>query len=299
MKQILFPTAYSKQSKAAYRYAQKLAQYFEAKITLVHVYQSPTIALASGATVNNEAKNRDLEKFSADLSVRKLEELKSFAAEMSAKQFHSIPLDYIVVDGLLIHQLLKIQQQNKPDLVVMGMRRHDTSERIFGNNVYKLIDKLACPLLLIPPGARYLGLNKLVYSTAFEVGDKDSIDYLMDWCSAFDGNLHLAHVHKLGNQEKASQQMDLLLQNFKEELEGGIITKRLLEGEVSKALTEYMDLTGSGILAIHKRKKGFWLRLTEGSLTKVLAEKIKIPLLVLKAKESGVNKKSDIRLVSK
>lgn len=115
------------------------------------------------------------------------------------------------------------------------------------------------------------------------MGDKASIEYLMDWCSAFDSKLHLTHVHKADNKEKANQQMDLLLQDFKEELEGDIITKQLLEGKISEALTEYINLTGSGILALHKRKQGFWQRITEGSLTKVLVEKIAIPLLVLKS----------------
>lgn len=283
MKQILFPTAYSKQSKIAYRYAQKLAQYFEAGITLVHIYQSPTIALASGATVWNETENHDIEAFSDNLWKEQLEKLKSFAAEMDAKQFHTIPLDYIATDGQVIDQLLQIQQQNKFDLAVLGLRRHSASERLLGNNVYKLIDKLNCPLLLIPPEARYKGLNKLIYSTAFEVGDKASIEYLMDWCSAFEAKLHLTHVHKADNKEKANQQMNLLLQDFKEELEGDIITKQLLEGKISEALTEYINLTGSGILALHKRKQGFWQRITEGSLTKVLVEKVAIPLLVLKS----------------
>jgi len=283
MRQILFPTAYSSQSKAAYRYAQKLAQYFEAGITLVHVYQSPTIVLAKHATKKNELANQDGETFADNLWAEELEKLKAFAAEMQAKQFQDIPLDYIATDGPVIDQLLQVQQQNKFDLAVMGMRRHQTTERLFGNTVYRLIDHLNCPLLLIPPGARYLGINKIIYSTAFEVGEKDAIEHLMDWCSTFEATLHLAHVHKLGNQEKGNQQMDLLLQDFQEELEGGILTTQLLEGKIPKAISEYIDFTGSDILAIHKRPQGFWKQLREGSLTKTLSEEVMIPLLVLKS----------------
>ena len=277
MKQILFPTTYTSLSKVAYRYAQKLAQYFETGITVAHVYPNVK-TLAEGAS---KTAMEDLaEKQWND----QLGKAKDFTNEMSAKQFGDIPLDYVVTDGDPAEELLDVQQQNDFDLVVMGMRRHSIGDKLFGNTTYKLIDQMKCPLLLVPPNTYYMGIKKIIYGTAFNLGDKEAIEYLLEWCLAFNAKLHLLHVHKQDNKALATRKMEMLISDFREEHKGGIITTQLLEGKIKPVMEQYVDIGDTDILAVHHRKEGFWQRIKEGSLTKVLAEGSEIPLLVLKSK---------------
>ena len=283
MNQLLFPTAYTEHSREAYRYAQKLAQYFEAGITLVHIYESPSQILSTSGGMWNEVESHDMQHFAENQWQEQLDKLKGFAAEMEAKQFRDIRLDYIVTDGEVVNELLQIQQQNRYDLIVMGLRRHNLKDRMFGNTTYSLIDHMNCPLLLIPPDVHYMGVDKIIYGTAFEFGSDKAIDHLLDWCLAFNASLHMVHVHQKENQLLAAQKMENLKENFKSEVSKKVMTFQLLEGEVTDAIQQYIEFTGGDILAIHKRKQGFWQRLTDGSLTKTLAEEVKVPLLVLKS----------------
>lgn len=69
MKKILFPTAYNPHSKVAFRYAQKLVQYFEASITLVHIYESPTTSLTSTGGLVSES----IKRFSAQQANKEMD----------------------------------------------------------------------------------------------------------------------------------------------------------------------------------------------------------------------------------
>jgi len=278
MKQILFPTAYSTAAKAAFRYTQKLALYFEASITLVHVYESPSLSLTSNSLVV-----KDLEAFADNQWEQEMKRLKTFATEMSAKQFHTLPLDFIVTDGNVVDELIQIQAKNHFDLVIMGMRRHPNTDRLLGKSATKLIDQLNCALLLVPPNTHYLALDKIVYGTALKMGDQAVIDCLLDWCKAFEATLHVLHIAKAAQIQEATQKLEAVLQNYAAEVEAGIITKQVVAGKIKAVLAEYIEFTGANILALHKRKQGFWQRILEGSLTKTLVEEIQVPLLVLKS----------------
>ncbi|MFK7807756.1 MAG: universal stress protein, partial [Saprospiraceae bacterium] len=279
MKKILFPTAYAAHSKVAFRYTQKLAQYFEASITLVHIYESPTSTLTStGALISEELKY-----FAEQQWDKEMTKLKSFADELNSKQYHQIKLDFIATDGDVVGQLLDIQMENDFDLIVMGTKRHHTFDRIFGNTTYSLIDEITCPLLLIPPDAHFIHLDKILYGTAFKTGEVKTIEYLLDWCLAFGSTLNLLHVHGKENASYALTKMAELTETFEREKKAEIVTANLIEGKISSILDQYIKSTGVDLLAIHRRKKGLLQEMTDGSLTKTLSEEIQIPLLVLKS----------------
>lgn len=283
MKKILFPTAYNSQSKVAYRYTQKLAQFFGASITLLHIYKSvsPIIGEIDDDTLieAGEQNYNDLEDKKWEEEV---ERLKDFAAEMSAKQFDPIPLDFIATDGKIVNEILEVNDANHFDLIVMGMRKHTTTERFFGNITYSILDEISCPFLLIPPIAHYLGMDKIIYGTAFQLGDESAIEHLFDWCETFNATLQLFHVYQKINKPTAQLKMNALMSNYKVESSAGIMTFQLLEGDIREALDKYIVFTDADLLVIHRRKKGFWQRIKDGSLTKYLAEDSLIPLLILK-----------------
>jgi nucleotide-binding universal stress UspA family protein len=283
MNQILFPTAYTSHGKIAYRHAQKLAKYFNASITLVHIYETVTPIITGSAPLMNRMETQSLQSFEDRQWSDQMDKLKGFAEEMNTSEFGDIEQDFIVTDGDIVKELLEIVKQNNFDLVVMGMSRHHLVGRVFGNAAYSLIDKMTCPILLIPPDAHFMGLNRIIYGTAFEAGDIDAIDYLTDWCDAFDASLHVLHVVQNENRQKANKKMEELTAHYIEEQEAGVIDFKLAEGKIIDVMEHYVDFTSADILAVHRRKQDFWERIKEGSLTKHLAEEVKIPLLVLKS----------------
>ncbi len=283
MKKILFPIAYSLQSKVAFRYTQKIAQYFGASITLLHVYKSisPIIGEIDEDTLI-EVGGYDYSALEDKKWEEEVDKLKSFAKEMSAQEFEDISIDFIATNGKVVNEILEVNDANQFDLIVMGMRKHTTTERLFGNITYSILEEISCPILLIPPSAHYLGMDKIIYGTAFQVGDTSAIDHLFDWCEAFEATLHLLHIHQKIEKPVAQLNMNNLMANYKTEIDAGFMTFQLLEGNIREAMEEYIKFTGADLLAIHRRKKGFWQRIQEGSLTNYLIEDSMIPILILK-----------------
>lgn len=282
MKNILLPTAYSTHSKACFQYALKLAQYFEASITLVHIYEKPSAALASNQATMQRLSDDNQEALEEEAWRRQMDKLEKFAGDAKAKQFADIPIDFIVTNGDVAEELLKIQDSNHFDLVIMGMSRRSLRAKLFGNTAYSLIDTMTCPILLLPPDFKYQGLESIIYGTAFEVGEERIINQLLGWTKAFNAKLNVIHIHKKDRLEYAQNELNLLKHSFQNEINKNVLKFALLEGQIKVVMSEYRDLTQADILAVHRRKQGFWKKLLEGSLTKDLADDLVIPLLVLK-----------------
>lgn len=276
MKQILFLTDMSEASLAAFRYAQRMALHLDASITLAHIFESPTPLLQS-----NFHDIKRLEKFTEDRWESIISRLKTFAAKLSAKQFADIPLDFIATDGDVVTEVLVIQEQNNFDFVVLRNSEKELSNQLFGNISTALIDQLKCPILFIPPDTKYVNIDRILYCTAFQMGDKRFIEWLLDWSIAFDAQLDLLHVYT-GVPSIAEQKMKEILLDFEQEKELGVITNHLKEGKILEALEQHYELYSPQIIAIQKRKQGFWQRLTEKSLSKQLLYIAKSPLLILK-----------------
>jgi len=282
MKQILFPTAYTPHAKIAYRYTQKLAQYFNAGITLVHIYSNPNPFPDSELEFVDEPKQQSMMDSDDERWEEELSKLKAFASEMNTKQFHDIPMDYVVTDGNVVVELLEILKQENFDLLVMGMRKRNVISRLFGSTANQLIEKVDCPILLVPPGTTFLHIDKIVYGTAVKFGNRNAIDRLLDWAQAFDASLHMLHLYRSKNKEADAKLMTDLKEEFKPENEAGIITFQMLEGNTKDILNWYTAFQGTVLLAVHWRKQGMLQEIMEGNLTNALVEKATAPLLILK-----------------
>lgn len=282
MKKILFTTAYTNHSKEAFRYAQQLAYHFGASITVVHVYPSLSPIFISNGELTEYEDSYPSEASADHQWQEQVLHLQAFVEELTLEQFQDIEIDYIATDGDVVEQLLEIQQTNQFDLVIMGMRRHNRLGRLFGNTTYAMIDQVDCPLLLIPPDTHFMGIEKMIYATAFELGEVRSIDWLLDWCLAFDSRLHILHITSKEEHGNAMRNMVTMMEHFQKENEAEIINFQILDGKVADLVKTYTSKQHADLLTVHHRKRGFWQRLKEASLTKQLSEDLKVPLLVLK-----------------
>ena len=120
-------------SKVAYSYTQKLAFYFDAGITVVHIYQNQFPFLRGKFDLQRTVNETQKEDTGEDQWNNEINKARSFTDEMSSKEYEDITIDYIVTDGVPSEELLDIQRKNDIDLVVMGIRRHNFRDKLFGN----------------------------------------------------------------------------------------------------------------------------------------------------------------------
>ncbi len=279
MKKILFANSYGANSKSAFRYAQRLALYFGAEITLVHIYQIAAPILARTSSLASSITNQ---KSVNDKWKSELNKLETFAEDLMTDDYKDLQLKYIATDGDVVEELIRIQTDNQYQLTILGMTNRSLKTRIFGSVVHRIIDKLNSNILLVPANAYYMGLDQIIYGTAFKFAEEKSIDYLVKWCQAFDSTLHILHVHKKNEKEDAEYKMNLLKEYYTKHHKSAKISFQLLEGNIAESLEAYVEFTKADILAVHPRKQGLWQRISEGSITHLLSEEVKVPLLVLK-----------------
>ena len=283
MEKILFTTSYTNHSREAFRYAQQLAYHFGASITVAHIYLPLSSVNMNDFELEESENGQYCGEFADDLEWQeKFLQLQAFVKDLAIEQFEDIEIDCILTEGEVVNQLLEIQQMNRFDLVIMGMRRHNRLGRLFGNTTYEMIHQMDCPLLLIPPDTYFMGIEKMMYTTAFELEEQGTISWLLEWCSAFDAQLEIIHVTRNEKHGSAMRNLVTMLRSFEKEKDAGTIHFQILDGTVADLVKNYISKQEIDLLIVHHRKKGIWQRLEEERLTKSLSEDLKMPLLVLK-----------------
>lgn len=159
MKHILVGISYSDLTAVTLKYSLKLAQYFEAKVTVVHVAKYPS-------ELEGDAK-----KFKA-YHQTKTEELKAVFANHHGKQFHNITVDFRVAMGSPSDELIRLTQSLKPDLLVIGVPENKHWAKLrFVNRPMEIAETVNCPVLLVPMVKTFQSIQQIVYATNFSLED--------------------------------------------------------------------------------------------------------------------------------
>jgi nucleotide-binding universal stress UspA family protein len=262
MKKILFPTAYSTSSKNTWRYVLRLAQHFEARITLMHVYKDTYVSNLPDIEFLEEDMIDNFTNFDADKFEEEQIRLHNFAIENTPKQYDSLPMNFKVFAGNVSMAILQEEQKYNYDLLVLGtVTTNRFSDTLFGSTSLKVLAQAKTPIFLVPPMANYHGINKIVYASNFQSDDVVAIRHLMEWSEAFNAKLHLLHVNKntVGSKQ-ATEKMEKMRSSFEEADEAGTI---------------YM-------IALTTHKRGFFAQLFDSSITNQIATKALVPILIFK-----------------
>ncbi len=131
-KRILYSTGFAPQSLFAGTYALSLAEQNQAALAMLHVVkESP-----EQASIPHEERERE--------SKARLASLIPAAARLAS------PPEYFVAFGAAADAILSIAEQWRPELIVMGVRRHVKEERrITWATAYNVVCNAPCPVLTV------------------------------------------------------------------------------------------------------------------------------------------------------
>jgi len=139
LRTVLCPVDFSAPSLEAARYAAMVVQRFGGSLVLAHVVQPhyeninylPELAAHRIVDMKHEAQER-LEALAQDLP--------------------GIPVEVMVRDGSAHRELVRIIEEKKVNLLIMGTRdNHRYSHGIFGSVAEKLLRLAACPIISLHP----------------------------------------------------------------------------------------------------------------------------------------------------
>jgi nucleotide-binding universal stress UspA family protein len=131
-KNILFATDFGKSAEREAEYAFSLAQEHHSRLRLMHVFQHP------------EAYGEDILAIEKESCRNQLRELVPSATELHCK------VDFEVAVGEPVKQILRIAEENRADLIVMGAKaRTSLAGNVPHTKAYRVVTGAPCPVLTV------------------------------------------------------------------------------------------------------------------------------------------------------
>lgn len=186
MKKFLVPTDFSETSKNAARFAaQMLSGKPGTELILYYVYDLFT-AGSDGSPLSEDDNDRKI------ILEQALQNLKTELLEKATVDI------FIKAEGgtSLIENIDRYVRHNSVDMVVMGITGATPLEQVFmGSNTLRLVDLGICPVMIIPPDAKYKKFKSVVYCSDFkDVETNTPIGPLKSILDLFKPSLHILNI---------------------------------------------------------------------------------------------------------
>jgi nucleotide-binding universal stress UspA family protein len=271
MKNILVPIDFSSASHNAAKYAVALAEIFSSKVTFLNVVPDTLI-------IDEEA---------AEATIKLHQELVVDNKDLMTKTINSLLKNHIfkmqgyVDEGSPSNVILEMANDNKADIIIMGMKGKGKSNSVFGSIVTAVVRKSSIPVLIIPENAVYQSIDTITFATDFVAGtENERYSLLMEIAKKYNSFIQILNVQKKGNQISDKEfigKMDT--QHSLEVLKHSFITVE--DASVIEGINKFIEGKPCEILVMMAHKHSFFERMLGKVYTKTMSYETKIPLLVL------------------
>jgi len=201
LKNILFATDFSRQSKAALPYALSIARKFGAKIYAVHVVPFPPPAPRGSLGAVKEQLEREAQEAMAHLVPR----------------FNGVEYETLLENGDVWEALSGIITRKEIDLVVIGTHGYTGIERLLlGSVAEKIFRRATCPVLTVGPNVTatpegVAETHEILYATDFTSQSLAAAPYAVSFAQENQAHLSLVYVIKTGEEKVQPDTLTLRL----------------------------------------------------------------------------------------
>lgn len=189
-------------------------------------------------------------------------------------------INYLADFGSIAEVVEKIDDIRSIHLVVMGSHKsYGITRFIYGSHTHTVLDKLNCPVLLIPESLQFHGINSIAYATDLTFDNDKVINYLVDFAGSFHATIAVNHISPLS--PSAPDPATVHLQNHLDSFDPPIFYNNVKASNIKDSL---LEMTGTGradILTLVHKRYDFFERFFQPSMSKQIANIAKVPLLVL------------------
>jgi nucleotide-binding universal stress UspA family protein len=290
IRRILVPVDFSQFSKNACLYALELAKVYDADLKIFHVYYAPIVDLvpitdAYSIQVDMDINLREME----EQTKRNLSDFVTEIKEISAsKGYDDIKISYSLREGIVEDEIALMAKTYKPGIIILGTKGKGKKQTdIIGSVVHRVLDKSRIPVLAIPEGSTFKGVNamkNIVYATTFDDSDYVAIRKLIAIVTAFDLKIHCVHISKDEKDRWDEAKMDNLKEYFKKIHSSTQVECNFIRGDNPVTnLETYCNINKIDLIAVTSHKRGLLMRMLKPGLAKKLIRTSNLPLLLFKA----------------
>lgn len=284
IKNILVPTDFSENSKAAFHYALDLAEDMGATVKVMHIYNdyAPETPLADPSYVSGGKTIAEIKESLKNFLSTELE------AEGGAAVLSKAKVESEIYYGSPIKDIVEFSKTGDYEIIIMGTAgERDWNELMFGSVSTHVSQQAHCPVLLVPSGTAYKKIDNLLYACDFDHKSFKHTGLISDVAKGFDANVHLLFVKTADNERqdylKDMEDMSHLFHTQAPNLkyESHIIE----EDDVVEGINIYGKNNAIDLVVAVTKYRSFWQRILHSSKTKELAIYSELPVLVIKAEE--------------
>ncbi len=279
IQRILFPTDFSETATNAFRYCLRLADEYEATILLLHViypeYQVMDVpVMAMQATQDKQE--------AAEVLLQSFVEATLVEAEAGAPIKKMPKVQTKVEIGEPVSVITSISRSENIDLIVMGTNAdHSALENFFGSITTGVVERVHCPVWVVPEEAHYTQIESAVYATDLKDDDPYHIWQASQLLEPFHPLLHCVHVTNNGSDTPMNQEN--MKQFFKTNAPTVSVNFHELSGKsVSEGLEEFSEVNQVDLIVMRAPQHTFLERIFYPSQTRKMALHTRIPLLLYK-----------------
>ncbi|AZI26739.1 universal stress protein [Pedobacter sp. G11] len=280
MKKILVPTDFSAPAESAAKYAISMAKVLDARLTIVNAFILPVTVSESGLwPVIDTAELEGIIGGELDRMVNKL-----LDDSCSDEPANCPMVNYRCAEGPVLAVIEQISGQIDPDLVVMGLSgAGGLVNFILGSNSMAIIEKGDRPVLLIPFGARYHGIKKIVYVGSLTPQDIKPLVYLCKLASWFKSEVCVLHIIEM--RKDLNSGMQAIGEDFIGQMRiltgyNKIRYEPVWNNDIDQGLEWIAEQEDIDIVSMLHRKHNILDKIFSGSRTKRFARYTTTPLLV-------------------
>lgn len=270
MKKILVPVDFSETAENAANFANNFLKDKapDAHLILYHVYSS--INLPSISPKDEGSRQRVSEHA-----------LEGLAKDLAGNG--SIFISCVAEAGGFIESISDYVLANKIDLIIMGITGSSRIAQVFmGTNTLNVVKSVNCPVMIIPPEAKYNGLHKAVFTSDFkDVARTHPFESIKKILNMFNPELDIVNVDEdhyveLTNEYKIEKKsMEDNLGEFHPQY-AFLRSFDFLDG-----ISTFVESRGIDVIITLPRKHGLMSQLFKTSHTKKLAYHSSIPIIAI------------------
>ncbi len=279
MKHILFPTDFSENAHNAFRYALRLANFYNARISSIHVAKPST---SSKGIFSEKSDKKTQTGFHASF-LDYQQEAHDLRDTAELDMLTDIEVKHILKEGDFVSEMLKLIEAENIDFVVMGTQGAGNLKEVFlGTNTSHFLREAPCPVLIVPNTAKYKPIKKMAYAMGIEWFEDPTIDQALEFARFFGAELSCFNVQRSNTLKMEDAEDRMSEYEFEYRSEEDITFKVIGSGDTLLGIHRYLEENELDLLCMLYHKRGRIADFLFSNYVNNMALGCEIPLLIFR-----------------
>lgn len=273
MNKILFPTDFSENAHNAFAFFIKMFGHSDVEYVLLNAFNLPHSGRGMILSINDILQQE---------SENGLKKERAYLIEKFGILENKIKI--ISEMGAVGESVAKVIDREKMELVVIGTKGASGLKSVLiGSNAADVISNVESPVLMIPDEHHFKSLKHVVFAADYTPNKtSENLKPLLSLVAKYNSKVSLLHVKKqkskISQTDRESEQKNLSLI-----FSGTEYSFVEVENDnTSSGIREFLSDNDVNLLCMIPRKKGFFEKLFNSSISENMAKLANVPLLTLR-----------------